>query len=116
MIEEDFQMLMDEDQLSLSVKDNLQHYLRLFDEFIQRYRRQDELQDLATKIVAKFNLPFILGSAKRSNATDLEEYNSIKLFVSNCVVLIRTNPIFEPIPRWEFQVMASQGEQAMRSS
>jgi len=46
MEEEDFVMMMDPAQFSLAVKDDLQHYLKCYCEFLNRFRNKDELQDL----------------------------------------------------------------------
>jgi hypothetical protein len=41
---------------------------------------------LGKKILAKFNLPFVKGSEKRSKNIEIEEYKIIKTFLSNLVL------------------------------
>ena len=89
MEEEDFVMMMDPTQLSFAIKDDLQHYMKFYSEFLLRFRNQDELQDLGKKILAKFNLPFVKGSEKRSTNIEIEEFKIIRTFLSNLILPLK---------------------------
>lgn len=55
---------------------------------MQRYKEADELQDLAKKILQKFNLLFIQGSKQNESSIDLQEYVKLKQFMKNLVRVI----------------------------
>lgn len=60
--------------------------MKMYSEFLLRFRNQDEIQDLCKKILAKFNLPFIKGSEKLSRNIDLDEYQIILKFLRNLIL------------------------------
>ena len=50
---------MDGDMLSFGVQSDLQHFIKIFQEFLLKYKESDEVNDLATKILGRFNKVFI---------------------------------------------------------
>jgi hypothetical protein len=65
--------------------------MKCYNEFLMRFRNQDEIQDLCKKILSKFNVPFIKGSEKRSNNIELEDFKIIKKFLKNIISLLNND-------------------------
>jgi hypothetical protein len=84
-IEENFMMVMEQNELSQGYQGDLQHFIKCYWEFIHRYRYADETVDLAKKILGKFNLLFIQGSRQNETSIELVEYNKLKHFMKNLV-------------------------------
>lgn len=82
-------MEMEQDDLSKGTNIDFQHFIKLYFEFMDRYSHVDEIQDLAKKILQKFNMIFILGTRQRSSSIDLKEFNPLKLFVRNIIRCIK---------------------------
>jgi hypothetical protein len=79
-------MNMAEKDLSLSCQADLQLFIKNYVEFMDKYKDATELDDLALKILEKFNYAFLEGSKKvdPSNIIDSIEFRSfrvIKLFL-----------------------------------
>jgi hypothetical protein len=79
-------MNMAEKDLSLACQADLQLFIKNYMEFIDKYKDATELDDLALKILEKFNHAFLEGSKKvdKTNIIDSIEFKSfrvIKLFL-----------------------------------
>lgn len=88
-IELDFEMKMDPDELSKGTQIDYQHFIKCYWEFLERYSNVDDINDLAKKILQKFNMVFILGTKQRSTSIDLKEYNPLKIFLRNVVRCVK---------------------------
>lgn len=86
--EEKFEMNMDDENLSKGTLVDFQHFIKCYWEFLERYRNVDEIQDLAKKILQKFNIIFIQGIKQRSTSIELKEYNNLKIFIRNLMSCI----------------------------
>lgn len=50
---------MDGPSLAIGVQSDLLHFVKIFQEFLIRYKSADEVNDLATKILRRFNKVFL---------------------------------------------------------
>ena len=78
-------MKMEPDYLSKGTQIDYQHFIKCYWEFLSRYNNVDDINDLAKKILQKFNLIFIQGTKLRSTSIDLKEYEPLKIFLRNVV-------------------------------
>jgi hypothetical protein len=86
ILEDKLIMKMAENELSLSCQADLHLFTLSYIEFMQKYRDASELDDLALKILQKFNQAFLDGArkVKSGNVADSIEFKSfrvIKLFL-----------------------------------
>ena len=80
---------MEPDDLSKGTQIDYQHFIKCYWEFLQRYNNVDDINDLARKILQKFNLIFIQGTKLRSSSIELKEYEPLKIFLRNVVRCVK---------------------------
>ena len=97
--DKNFNMKMEEKELSISCRNDLQHFIKCYMEFMRKYNDADELNDMACKIMRTFNLIFVSGAQKseRDKVADvsLYEYRILRMYLRNFNKFFAYGSVFE---------------------
>ena len=94
-----FEMCMEGRALSIACRNDLQHFIKCYMEFMRKYSDADELNDLACKVMRSFNLVFVAGAQKseRDKVADvtLYEYRVLRMYLRNITKFFAYGSEFE---------------------